>query len=66
MVNTLKGLKGLKGLKRLAAKLARFDGAYVRFVGAIEITRYRSGELVETHKDNAIWELMCASATRDQ
>jgi hypothetical protein len=44
----------IKGLKRIAAKLAHFDGAYLRFVGDIEISRYRSGELVETHKDEAI------------
>ncbi len=48
----------VKGVKRIAAKLARFDGAYLRFVGAIEISRYRGGELVETHKNDAIWELM--------
>jgi len=56
----------IKGLKRIAAKLAHFDGAYLRFVGAIEITRYRSGELVETHKDDAIWELMYFGHARDQ
>jgi len=48
----------LKGVKRIAAKLSRFDGAYLRFVGVIEISRYRGGELVETHVDDAIWELM--------
>jgi hypothetical protein len=56
----------IKGLKRIAAKLARFNGAYLRFVGAIEITRYRSGELVESHKDDAIWELMYFGHARDQ
>jgi hypothetical protein len=48
----------IKGVKRIAAKLAHFDGAYLRFVGDIEISRYRRDELVETHKDDAIWELM--------
>jgi hypothetical protein len=48
----------IKGLKRIAAKLARFDGSYLRFTGDIEISRYRGGELAETHKDGAIWELM--------
>jgi hypothetical protein len=56
----------IKGLKRIAAKLARFDGAYLRFVGAIEITLYRSGELVETAKGDAIWELMYFGHARDQ
>ena len=41
----------VKGVKRIAAKLAHFDGAYLRFVGDIEISRYRGGDLVETHKD---------------
>jgi hypothetical protein len=48
----------LKGIKRIAARLMRFDGAYLRFVGDLQISRYRDGELVETHKDDAIWELM--------
>jgi hypothetical protein len=48
----------IKGVKRIAARLAHFDGAYLRFVGDLEISRYRNGELVETHKDDAIWELM--------
>lgn len=48
----------IKGLKRIAAKLAHFDGAYLRFVGDIEISRYRVGDLIETHKAHAIWELM--------
>ena len=56
----------IKGVKRIAAKLAHVDGAYPRFVGEIEISRYRSGELVETHKDDAIWELMYFGHARDQ
>ena len=56
----------LWGIKRIAAKLAHFDGAYLRFVGDIEISRYRGGELVETHKDDAIWELMYFGHARDQ
>jgi hypothetical protein len=48
----------IKGVKRIAAKLARFDGSYLRFNGDIEISRYRGGELAETRKDDAIWELM--------
>jgi hypothetical protein len=51
-------LDSIKGIKRIAAKLAHFDGAYLRFAGDIEISRERGGELVETHKDEAIWELM--------
>jgi hypothetical protein len=55
----------IKGLKRIAAKLAHFDGAYLRFAGDIEISRYRGAELVETHKDDAIWELMYFGHARD-
>ena len=32
----------IKGVKRIAARLARFDGAYLRFTGDVEISRYRS------------------------
>ena len=56
----------IKGIKRIAAKLARFDGAYLRFAGDIEISRYRADELVETHKDDAIWELMYFGHARDE
>ena len=56
----------IKGIKRIAAKLARFDGAYLRFAGDIEISRYRAEELVETHKDDAIWELMYFGHARDE
>jgi hypothetical protein len=56
----------VKGVKRVAAKLSHFDGAYLRFVGDIEISRYRSDDLIETHKDDAIWELMYFGHARDQ
>jgi hypothetical protein len=55
----------LKGIKRVAAKLAHFDGAYLRFVGDMEITRYRDGAPIETHRDEAIWELMYFGHARD-
>jgi hypothetical protein len=56
----------IKGLKRIFAKLAHFDGAYLRFVGDIEISRYRGGDLIETHKDDAIWELMYFGHARER
>jgi hypothetical protein len=56
----------ITGVKRFAARLARFDGAYLRFVGDLEISRYRDGELVETHKNDAIWELMYFGHARDE
>jgi hypothetical protein len=45
----------IKGVKHIAARLAHFDGAYLRFTGDIEISWYRGGELAGTHKDEAIW-----------
>lgn len=48
----------LKGPKKAAAKLARFDGAYLRFTGRLEIERYEGERLAERHTDDALWELM--------
>jgi hypothetical protein len=56
----------IKGIKHIAAKLAHFDGAYLRFVGDLEISRSRGAEVVETHRDHAIWELMYFGHARDQ
>jgi hypothetical protein len=56
----------IKGVKRVAAKLAGFDGAYLRFAGDLGIFRYRGDELVETHTDDAIWELMYFGRARGQ
>ena len=55
----------IKGIKRIAARLAHFDGAYLRFVGDLEISRFHRGELAETHSDDAIWELMYFGHARD-
>jgi hypothetical protein len=48
----------LKGPKKAAAKLAGFDGAYLRFAGDLRIDHYRGDQLLETHADDALWELM--------
>jgi hypothetical protein len=45
-------------LKKLVARLAQFDGAYLRFAGELRIERYRGEQLVESHEDDALWELM--------
>ncbi|SNT64567.1 Hydroxyneurosporene synthase (CrtC) [Asanoa hainanensis] len=50
--------KDLPWLKRAAARLVRFDGAYLRFAGDLTIERRRSGETLERHTEEAIWELM--------
>src|SRR3984893_12175856 len=48
----------VKGFKHIAARLVHFDGAYLRFAGDIEVSHHHGSELIETHKDEAIWELM--------
>ncbi len=48
----------LSRARRLLAKLARFDGAYLRFAGPMAVSLFRSGEQVEEYADDAIWELM--------
>jgi hypothetical protein len=55
---TDKFIDDLSGLKKLVARLARFDGAYLRFAGELRIERYRGEQLVESHEDDALWELM--------
>jgi hypothetical protein len=44
--------------KRLAARLARFDGAYLRFSGPMTVTVFDAGVQTEQYTDAAIWELM--------
>jgi hypothetical protein len=51
-------IDNVKGLRHIAARLVHFDGAYLRFAGDLEVSHHRGGELIETHKDEAIWELM--------
>jgi hypothetical protein len=65
-LSALRMADSITGVKRIAAKLTHFDGAYLRFVGDIEISRYSGDQLVETHKDDAIWELMYLGRARDQ
>ena len=48
----------LHGPKRVLAHLARFDGAYLRFAGTLDIEHHRGTALVEKHSNEAIWELM--------
>jgi hypothetical protein len=51
-------IEDLHGPKRVLAQLARFDGAYLRFAGTLEIEHHRGSELLEKHTSDAIWELM--------
>lgn len=48
----------MHGPKRMFAHLARFDGAYLRFAGTLDIEHHRGTALVEKHSNKAIWELM--------
>jgi hypothetical protein len=48
----------IHGPKKLAAKLARFDGAYLRFSGKVTVEHHRGDELVEKADDDGVWELM--------
>jgi hypothetical protein len=51
-------IESVHGPKRVLAKLARFDGAYLRFAGTLEIDHRRGAELIEQYTSEAIWELM--------
>jgi hypothetical protein len=49
----------LTGFKRFLARLACFDGAYLRFTGTVTLERFEGGRVVETvSQDSAVWELM--------
>jgi hypothetical protein len=51
-------IDNVKGLRHIAARIAHFDGAYLRFAGDMEVAHHHGGDLIDTHKDEAIWELM--------
>jgi hypothetical protein len=57
-------IDNLDGLKKVAAKLARFDGAYLRFTGELRIEHQQAGTVVDSYTDSAIWELMYLGKTR--
>jgi len=59
-------IDSVRGLKHIAARLAHFDGAYLRFAGDIEVSRHHGSDLIETYKDEAIWELMYFGHARDE
>lgn len=46
------------GIKHVLARMARVDGAYIRFSGSVTVEKYESGKLVEQASDPGIWELM--------
>jgi hypothetical protein len=48
----------LTGAKHLLAKVARFEGAYLRFTGQVELEHLVDGQSLEKVADPGIWELM--------
>ena len=49
----------LRGFRYVLAKLAGFDGAYLRFTGEATLERFEGDRVVETVKEQAaVWELM--------
>ncbi len=42
----------------MAARLAGFDGAYLRFAGTLTVEHLKAGRSVEEYTEEAIWELM--------
>jgi hypothetical protein len=57
-LTTVRLVDNLKGPKRAAAKLTGFDGAYLRFAGDLRVERFKGDERIESHVDDALWELM--------
>ena len=47
-----------KGAKRVLARIAGFDGAYMRFTGQVTVERIGSDPVPETVTAPALWELM--------
>ncbi|HJV14232.1 MAG TPA: hypothetical protein VJ625_10100 [Propionibacteriaceae bacterium] len=48
----------LRWRRKVAAKLLGFNGAYLRFVGELRLEQYQGKALVESHVEDALWELM--------
>jgi len=51
-------IESVKGPKRVLARLAGFDGAYMRFTGQVTVERTGSDPVPETVTAPALWELM--------
>jgi hypothetical protein len=46
------------GIQHVLARLARVDGSYLRFSGAVTVEKYAGATLVEQASDPGLWELM--------
>jgi hypothetical protein len=51
-------IESVKGAKRVLARIAGFDGAYMRFTGQVTVERIGSEPVPETVTAPALWELM--------
>ncbi len=51
-------IESVKGPKRVLARIAGFDGAYMRFTGQVTVERIGSDPVPETVTAPALWELM--------
>jgi predicted secreted hydrolase len=54
----------LTGITKVAATLAGFDGAYLRFTGDVSLERFEGTTLKEQVKAEALWELMYFGKSR--
>ena len=59
-------IDGVTGPTRIAARLIRFDGAYLRFAGELSIEHHKDDHLVEHQRASAIWERMYFGRTIDE
>ena len=53
-----KFIEELHGIKALLGRLIRVDGAYLRITGELSFEHYQTDTLVETQRDESLWELM--------
>jgi hypothetical protein len=58
-INRTRFVDGLRGVQALLARVAGFDGAYLRFTGPATVERMQGDRVVETATErSAVWELM--------
>lgn len=53
-----KFIDGIGGIKRFLARLAGFDGSYLRFRGGVEVRATVGGGAAEAAEAGAVWEIM--------
>ena len=48
----------IHGIRHILARLIGFDGKFLRFTGDLTMDHYEGGKIVESERDEAIWEMM--------